>query len=57
MIPFGFSGRLGGSTFISTVSFLSAVEAESFPDTSGMICRREFSETDCVYVHGVGFLG
>ena len=57
MIPFGFSGRLGGSTFISTVSFLSAVEAESFPDTSGMIRRREFPETDCVDIHGVGVFG
>ena len=56
-VPFGFSWRLGGSTFVGTVPLFAAVEAESFLDASGMICRRELSETDCVDVHGVRVFG
>ena len=57
MVSFGFSQCLGGLTFIGTVSLLPAAEAESLPDASGTICRREFSEMDCVNIHGIGVFG
>ena len=57
VVSLGFPRCLSGSTLVGTVSFLAAVEAESFSDASCTISRGEFSETDCVYVHSIGVIG
>ena len=48
VVPFEFSGHLGGPAFICAVSFLAASETESFPNALGMVSRRELFQVDGV---------
>ena len=56
-ISLGFSGCLGRSAFIGTMTLLAAAEAESFSNTSGTVGRGEFSKAYSIYIHGIGVSG
>ena len=57
VIPLGFSGCLGGSAFICTVSLLAASETKSSSDASGSIGWGELLQANSDNVHGVRIFG